>query len=58
MSWTESPGDRLVATLPSRAAVHRARLAFDGDGRFVALHADIVATSAHTRPTWALAGSR
>ncbi|MDR8408178.1 xanthine dehydrogenase family protein molybdopterin-binding subunit [Nonomuraea sp. 3-1Str] len=40
--WTESPGDRLVATLPARAAVHRARLALDADGRFVALHADVV----------------
>jgi len=43
VSWTESPGDRLFATLPARAAVHRGRLAFDADGRFVALHADIVA---------------
>ena len=42
VSWTEAPGDRLVATLPSRATVHRGRLALDGDGRFVAVHADIV----------------
>ncbi|MFI6174153.1 xanthine dehydrogenase family protein molybdopterin-binding subunit [Nonomuraea sp. NPDC051191] len=42
VSWTESPGDRLSATLPARAAVHRARLALDGEGRFVALHADIL----------------
>ncbi|MFG1680427.1 xanthine dehydrogenase family protein molybdopterin-binding subunit [Nonomuraea sp. NPDC049269] len=42
VSWTESPTDRLASTLPSRAAVHRARLAFDADGRFVALHADVV----------------
>jgi aerobic carbon-monoxide dehydrogenase large subunit len=42
VSWTESPTDRLVATLPARAAVHRGRLAFNADGRFVALHADIV----------------
>ncbi|WP_219470719.1 xanthine dehydrogenase family protein molybdopterin-binding subunit, partial [Nonomuraea rhizosphaerae] len=42
VSWTESPGDRLVTTLPARAATHRARLALDADGRFVALHADIV----------------
>ncbi|WP_101787640.1 xanthine dehydrogenase family protein molybdopterin-binding subunit [Nonomuraea indica] len=42
VAWTESPGDRLIATLPARAAVHRARLALDGDGRFVALHADVV----------------
>ncbi|MGI5268092.1 xanthine dehydrogenase family protein molybdopterin-binding subunit [Nonomuraea sp. CA-218870] len=41
VSWAESPGDRLVATLPSRAAVHRGRLALDSGGRFVALHADI-----------------
>lgn len=42
VSWTESPGDRLSATLPARAAVHRARLALDGSGRFVALHADLL----------------
>ncbi|MFI7707309.1 xanthine dehydrogenase family protein molybdopterin-binding subunit [Nonomuraea sp. NPDC049480] len=42
VSWTESPGDRLLATLPARAAVHRGRLALDGDGRFVALQADII----------------
>lgn len=42
VSWAEDPGDRLTATLPSRAAVHRGRLAVNRDGRFVALHADIV----------------
>ncbi|WP_188189135.1 xanthine dehydrogenase family protein molybdopterin-binding subunit [Nonomuraea sp. SYSU D8015] len=42
VSWTESPGDRLLATLPARAAVHRGRLALDGDGRFVALQVDVV----------------
>ncbi len=42
VSWTESPGDRLFATLPARAAVHRARLALDAVGRFVALYADII----------------
>ncbi|WP_327086718.1 xanthine dehydrogenase family protein molybdopterin-binding subunit [Nonomuraea sp. NBC_01738] len=42
VGWTESPSDRLVATLPARAAVHRARLALDADGRFLALHADVV----------------
>lgn len=42
VSWTESPADRLAASLPARAAVHRGRLALDADGRFVALHADIV----------------
>jgi aerobic carbon-monoxide dehydrogenase large subunit len=42
VSWTEPPADRLVATLPARAAVHRGRLALDAGGRFVALHADII----------------
>ncbi|GAA3252326.1 xanthine dehydrogenase family protein molybdopterin-binding subunit [Nonomuraea helvata] len=42
VSWSESPGDRLFATLPARAAVHRARLALAEDGRFLALHADVV----------------
>ncbi|WP_433435865.1 xanthine dehydrogenase family protein molybdopterin-binding subunit [Nonomuraea sp. CA-141351] len=42
VSWSESPGDRLFATLPARAAVHRARLALDDDGRFLALHADVI----------------
>ncbi|TDD14457.1 xanthine dehydrogenase family protein molybdopterin-binding subunit [Nonomuraea diastatica] len=42
VSWSETPGDRLLATLPARAAVHRARLALDGEGRFVALHVDVL----------------
>ncbi|MEV4107814.1 xanthine dehydrogenase family protein molybdopterin-binding subunit [Nonomuraea sp. NPDC049695] len=42
VSWSESPGDRLFATLPARAAVHRARLALAEDGRFLALHADVI----------------
>ncbi|MEO3873280.1 xanthine dehydrogenase family protein molybdopterin-binding subunit [Nonomuraea sp. B12E4] len=42
VSWSESPGDRLTATLPARAAVHRGRLALDGDGRFVALDVDVI----------------
>ncbi|MEV4168112.1 xanthine dehydrogenase family protein molybdopterin-binding subunit [Nonomuraea sp. NPDC049709] len=42
VSWTESPGDRLIATLPARQAVHRARLALDGDGRFVAMYVDVL----------------
>ncbi|MFC4114163.1 xanthine dehydrogenase family protein molybdopterin-binding subunit [Nonomuraea zeae] len=42
VSWTESPGDRLVATLSARAATHRARLALDGDGRFVAMYVDVI----------------
>ncbi|MEV0613328.1 xanthine dehydrogenase family protein molybdopterin-binding subunit [Nonomuraea sp. NPDC050404] len=42
VSWSESPGDRLVATMPARQAVHRARLALDGAGRFVAMHVDVI----------------
>ncbi|WP_327587221.1 xanthine dehydrogenase family protein molybdopterin-binding subunit [Nonomuraea sp. NBC_00507] len=42
VSWMESPGDRLLATLPARAAVHRGRLALDGEGRFVALQVDVL----------------
>ncbi|MEO3890630.1 xanthine dehydrogenase family protein molybdopterin-binding subunit [Nonomuraea sp. B5E05] len=42
VSWSETPGDRVLATLPARAAVHRGRLALDGDGRFVALHVDVL----------------
>ncbi|NBE96619.1 xanthine dehydrogenase family protein molybdopterin-binding subunit [Nonomuraea sp. KC401] len=42
VSWSEEPGDRLLATLPARAAVHRGRLALDGDGRFVALYVDVL----------------
>lgn len=40
--WVESRSDHLTATLPARDAVHRARLALDADGRFIALHADIL----------------
>ncbi|MEW9550069.1 xanthine dehydrogenase family protein molybdopterin-binding subunit [Nonomuraea sp. NPDC050783] len=43
VAWSEAPGDRLTATLPARAAVHRARLALDHDGRFLALQADVLA---------------
>ncbi|MFI6993625.1 xanthine dehydrogenase family protein molybdopterin-binding subunit [Nonomuraea wenchangensis] len=43
VAWTEAPGDRLLATLPARAAVHRGRLALDHDGRFLALEADVLA---------------
>ncbi|TDD56467.1 xanthine dehydrogenase family protein molybdopterin-binding subunit [Nonomuraea terrae] len=42
VSWTESPSDRLFATLPAREAVHRARLALDGDGRFVGMDVDVL----------------
>lgn len=42
VAWIESPSDRLVATLPAREAVHRARLALDASGRFTALYADVV----------------
>nr|BFE81659.1 hypothetical protein GCM10020093_042600 [Planobispora longispora] len=40
--WAESRSEHLAATLPARDAVHRARLAFDGDGRFRALYCDIL----------------
>ncbi|GAA3163738.1 molybdopterin-dependent oxidoreductase [Planomonospora alba] len=40
--WAESRTEHLSATLPARDAVHRARLAFDGDGRFRALHCDVL----------------
>jgi aerobic carbon-monoxide dehydrogenase large subunit len=41
VAWVESPTDRLTATLPARAATHRARLALDAEGRFLALYAEI-----------------
>ncbi|MCG5220011.1 xanthine dehydrogenase family protein molybdopterin-binding subunit [Streptosporangium sp. KLBMP 9127] len=40
--WIETRSEHLSATLPARDAVHRARLGFDGDGRFRALHCDIL----------------
>src|ERR1700741_2823776 len=40
--WSEAPGDHLAATLHARDAAHRGRLALDADGRFVALHCDII----------------
>ncbi|MBB2914621.1 carbon-monoxide dehydrogenase large subunit [Streptosporangium becharense] len=40
--WIETRVDHLAATLPARDAVHRGRLALDADGRFVALHCDIL----------------
>ncbi|GII83919.1 carbon-monoxide dehydrogenase large subunit [Sphaerisporangium siamense] len=40
--WVESRTDHLTASLPARDAVHRARLALDDDGRFVALHCDVL----------------
>ncbi|GII75822.1 carbon monoxide dehydrogenase [Sphaerisporangium rufum] len=40
--WTEPRADHLTATLPARDAVHHGRLALDGDGRFLALHCDIL----------------
>ncbi|WP_214415930.1 xanthine dehydrogenase family protein molybdopterin-binding subunit [Sphaerisporangium fuscum] len=42
VKWTEPRSDHLAATLPARDAVHRARLALDAEGRFLALHCDIV----------------
>ncbi|MEO3813290.1 xanthine dehydrogenase family protein molybdopterin-binding subunit [Sphaerisporangium sp. B11E5] len=43
VGWTEEPGDRLAATLHARSAVHRGRLGLDARGRFLALHADVIA---------------
>ncbi|GAA3100379.1 carbon-monoxide dehydrogenase large subunit [Streptosporangium carneum] len=40
--WVEPRTDHFGATLPARDAVHRGRLALDADGRFVALHCDIL----------------
>jgi carbon-monoxide dehydrogenase large subunit len=40
--WSEAPGDHVAATLHARDAAHRGRLALDADGRFVALHCDII----------------
>ncbi|MEV7012910.1 xanthine dehydrogenase family protein molybdopterin-binding subunit [Streptosporangium sp. NPDC051022] len=40
--WIEPRADHLAATLSARDAVHRGRLAFDADGRFLALHCDIL----------------
>ncbi|MFC4852959.1 xanthine dehydrogenase family protein molybdopterin-binding subunit [Actinophytocola glycyrrhizae] len=40
--WSEAPGDHLAATLHARDAAHRGRLTLDADGRFVALHCDII----------------
>lgn len=40
--WSEAPGDHLTATLHARDAAHHGRLALDADGRFVALHCDIL----------------
>ncbi|MGB3442054.1 MAG: xanthine dehydrogenase family protein molybdopterin-binding subunit [Actinophytocola sp.] len=42
VSWSEAPGDHLTATLHARDAAHRGRLALAADGRFVALHCDII----------------
>ncbi|GAA5077755.1 molybdopterin-dependent oxidoreductase [Thermocatellispora tengchongensis] len=40
--WVESPSDLLAATLPARDAVHRAMLALDATGRFLAIYAEIL----------------
>ncbi|WP_436501270.1 xanthine dehydrogenase family protein molybdopterin-binding subunit [Actinokineospora sp. HUAS TT18] len=40
--WSETPGDQLTATVAARDAIHVGRLAFEADGRFVALHCDIL----------------
>ncbi len=40
--WAESREEHLSATLPARDAVHRGRLALDAEGRFLALHCDVL----------------
>ncbi|GAA2874508.1 molybdopterin-dependent oxidoreductase [Streptosporangium fragile] len=40
--WIETRADHLTAALAARDAVHRGRLALDADGRFVALHCDVL----------------
>ncbi len=40
--WVEPRADHLGATLSARDVVHRGRLALDADGRFLALHCDMI----------------
>ncbi|MEV8636936.1 xanthine dehydrogenase family protein molybdopterin-binding subunit [Streptosporangium sp. NPDC051023] len=42
VKWVEPRADHLGATLPARDALHRGRLALDAEGRFLALHCDIL----------------
>lgn len=42
VKWIEDRSENFTATFHARDAVHHARLALDADGRFLALHSDIV----------------
>jgi len=42
VKWVEDRVEHLTATLHGRDAVHHARLALDADGRFLALHSEIL----------------
>ncbi|SEG91950.1 carbon-monoxide dehydrogenase large subunit [Thermomonospora echinospora] len=42
VKWIEDRGEHFGATFHARDVVHRARLATDADGRFLAIHSDIV----------------
>jgi carbon-monoxide dehydrogenase large subunit len=42
VKWIEDRQEGFLASVHSRQQIHSARLAFDDDGRFVALHTDIV----------------
>lgn len=42
VKWVEDRVEHMTATLHGRDAIHRARLALNNDGRFVALHSEIL----------------
>lgn len=42
VKWVEDRVEHLTATVHGRDAIHRARLALDADGRFLAIHTDIL----------------
>lgn len=42
VKWIEDRVEHMTATWHGRDAIHRARLALDADGRFIALHSDIL----------------
>ncbi len=42
VKWIEDRVEHMTATLHGRDAVHRARLALDSEGRFLALHSEIL----------------
>ena len=42
VKWIEDRVEHMTATLHGRDAIHRARLALDADGRFLALHSEVL----------------